>query len=253
MRGKFQLDFSKVFPALPQAPIVEAVLHWQAAASTEWDETALRDKLSKSFPEYEIAPQHNIDSEWLDDSRSPAIAGLRLTKKVGGRPAFTAQFKQNGLIFSRLAPYPGWPEFEREALRFWRAFLDIAKPNEIARLSTRFISQISLHSISEVQDYVNVAESPLTAMGASIDGFFHQDTLNLGDLPYIINLVRTVQPKQQGSSRLSLIVDIDVATTDTMADFSTLPQKLTELRFIKNEVFFILMKDAETKFGGKTS
>jgi hypothetical protein len=50
---------------------------------------------------------------------------------------------------------------------------------------------------------------------------------------------------------LSLIVDIDVRTTDSIADFATVPQRLRELRFIKNEVFFTLMKDAETKFGEK--
>ncbi len=83
--------------------------------------------------------------------------------------------------------------------------------------------------------------------------FFYQDTLSLGDLPYIINLVRTVQTKQHGSSQLSLIVDIDVGTKSSIADFASLPQRLSDLRFIKNEVFFALMKDAEAKFGGETS
>jgi hypothetical protein len=101
----------------------------------------------------------------------------------------------------------------------------------------------------EAGEYIDIAEKPLSAIGVATDGFFHQDTLKPGALPYMINLVRAVQPRHQASTPLSLIVDIDVRTTGSIADFGSLPQTLTDLRFIKNEVFFALMKGAETKFG----
>lgn len=261
MSGKFQLDLSKKFPALPHAPIIEAVLHWQAAASLKLDQAALQRKLTDSFPKYESAPQHNIETalsgspQGMELKQSTNWDGFRLTRKENDQPAFICQFKRSGLVVSRLAPYKDWEEFESEALRFWDAFVEIGQPTEIARLSTRYISQIAVNSISEVQDYIDIGEEPLAAIGVSADGFFYQNTLNLADLPYKINLVRTVQPLKQSSAPLSLIVDIDVGTTDNIAiaDFAAVPQRLKELRFIKNKVFFTLMKDAETKFGEKKS
>ena len=264
VNGKFQLDLSKRFPTLPRAPIVEAVLQWQAAATVEWDETTLRDKLTASFAQYEIAPQHNIETaltgsaKGLELKHSTTWEGFRLTKKEEGKPAFVCQFKQNGIVVSRLAPYKKWEQFEPEALRFWQTFVEIAEPVEIARLSTRFISQVSIDSMSEVGDYIDGAPEPPLAIGVSVNSFFHQDALNLEGLAYDVKLVRAVQPRQEGprqegSSPRSLIVDIDVGTTDSIAEFSELPQRLRELRFIKNEVFFALMKDAEAKFGGPTS
>ena len=47
----------------------------------------------------------------------------------------------------------------------------------------------------------------------------------------------------------TLIVDISVSTTSILEDLRQVDDKLNELRFIKNEVFFTIMKDAETKFG----
>jgi uncharacterized protein (TIGR04255 family) len=253
--GPFQFDPSKVFPTLPRAPIVEAVLHWQAAASVELVESSLRGKLEESFPEYEIVPQHNIETAFTGSAQGVEIKqsatreGFRLTKKEGDKPVFVCQFTRNGIVVSRLAPYKNWGEFAPEAVRFWRSFVEIAQPSEIARLSTRFISQIPIALISEVEQYIDIAEKPLSAIGIGTDRFFHQDTLKPGGRPYMINLVRAVQPGQQASTPLSLIVDIDVRTTESITDFAALPQTLKELRFIKNEVFFALMKDAENKFG----
>jgi uncharacterized protein (TIGR04255 family) len=252
--GPFQFDTSKEFPTLPRAPIVEAVLHWQAAASVKLDES-LREKLAASFAQYEIAPQHNIEAAFSASTKGTEFKqsanweGFRLIRKENDKPAFVCQFTRNGIVVSRLAPYRNWDEFAQEAVRFWDSFVEIAQPSEVARLSTRFISQIPIASISEVGQYLDVAKEPLALIGVATDGFFHKDTLKPGELPYMIYLVRAAQPGQQASPPLSLIVDIDVRTTESITDFDALPQTLKELRFIKNELFFALMKDAETKFG----
>ena len=253
--GTFQIDPLKEFPTLRFAPIVEAVLHWQAAASVELDASTLRGKLEASFPQYEIAPQHNIEAAFSTSTKGTEFKqsanweGFRLTKKENDKPAFVCQFTRSGIVVSRLAPYKKWDEFATEAVRFWQTYVEIAQPNEIARLSTRFISQIPIASLAEAGQYIDIAEKPLSAIGVATEGCFHQDTLKPDGLPYMINLVRAVQPRPHASTPLSLIVDIDVRTSDSIADFAVLPQTLTDLQFIKNKVFFALMKDAETKFG----
>ena len=250
------LDPTKTFPTLPRAPIVEAVLHWQSAPSIEFVEETLREQLSDEFPDYDIAPQHNIEaaltgsSKRMEFKHSTDWEGFRLTKKENYQPALVCQFKKDGLVFSRLAPYQNWDEFMPQAVRFWEKFAEIGEPQEIARLSTRYISQIPISTVNEAGNFIEEIPDPLNALGVSTEGFFYQYTAKLGDLPYSINLVRAVQ--NSGSSGMSLIVDISVTTTDSIpADFARLPKRLQELRIIKNDIFFTLMKDAQGKFGEK--
>ncbi len=252
--GAFQIDHSKQFPAL-RAPIVEAVLHWQAPASSNLDESSLQTKLKNSFPEWDIVPQHNIEAAFtgsdqgMEFKQATTREGFRLTKKENGKAAFVCQFKRSGIVVSRLAPYKSWDDFAPQANQFWQTFVEIAKPREIVRLSTRFISLIPIASIEVARDYIDIAKEPLLDIGAATENFFHRDTLRVGGLPYVINLVRAVQPREQPQLPLSLIVDIDVGTTENIANFDVIPQILLELRYIKNEVFFALMKDAATNFG----
>jgi len=252
----FQIDHSKNFPHLANAPIVEAVLHWQAAASTQPNKEALEARLKESFSDYEVTPQHNIEmalsesSDGMEMRHSRAWEGFRLVKKEEGQDAFVCQFKRDGLIFSRLGPYQGWLEFEKESLRFWRKFVEICKPPEIAKLSTRYISQIPIAKVSELGNFIDYTPGPLAEIGVSTEGFFHQDHATLSDLPYTVNVVRAVQPTQNAvPSEKSLIIDISVSTTDSITDFDLLSQKMLDFRFIKNKLFFTLMKNAETNFG----
>jgi len=46
-----------------------------------------------------------------------------------------------------------------------------------------------------------------------------------------------------------LIVDIDINANEAITDFTFLPTKMRDLPFIKNQVFFALMIEAEKKFG----
>ncbi len=254
--SKFHIDFSKSFPNLPGAPIVEAVVHWQSAASIAMVDADLAKLLSEKFGDYQIVPQQNVSAafsgnqEGMSIHHSAAWDGYRLTKIENAKPVFVCQFKPSGLVFSRLAPYQGWIDFQAEGMRFWEAFMEIAKPAEIARLSTRFISQIPIKNHDEVAEYTNVARPTWSPAGSGTMGFFHQDNMALDDYPYIITITRALQPLTTNvQAEMNLIVDITVSTTDAVGPFDTMEHRLKELRFIKNDVFFTLMKDAETKFG----
>jgi uncharacterized protein (TIGR04255 family) len=256
--GDFQFDRSKVFPTLERAPIVEAVLQWKAEASVEFEEEKLRKELKDRFSDYEIRRQQNIEAALrgspagTEFKHSSSWEGFRLIKQKDEVDHFVCQFKQNGLIFSQLAPYTGWKDFESEAKRFWDVFGEIGRPIEIAQLSTRYISQIPITKVDEISDYIDVDNHPLWVEGVSSTSFFHQDRMSLDDFPYTINLVRAVQPKKESRSKGDrvLIVDIDVAMTDSISHFDQMSDQLAALRFLKNEVFFSVIKDAATKFGG---
>lgn len=247
-----KIDLERVFPNLPNAPIVEAVVHWQTPATVALVEDTLESQLQE-FSDYQTKPQYNEEvglrgnANGFEVKQSRNWQGARLSKPEESNPNFVCQFLKNGVVFSRLAPYVGWENFASEANKFWAKYVQLAQPANVSQLSVRYISQIPVQTLDQVGEFIEQVCEPLGGLGLSAGHFFHQDTIFLNSHPYKINLIRAVQPAT-GSSN-TLIVDISVSTTTILEDLGQVDDKLNELRFIKNEVFFTLMKEAETKFG----
>jgi uncharacterized protein (TIGR04255 family) len=246
------IDHSEEFPNLANAPIVEAVLHWQAMASREYREAELLAEMQSSFPDYTATSQHNFEAgftgtpQGIEFKQRSAWQGVRLTKQEDGETRFVCQFLRQGVVFSHLAPYTRWEEFEPEAKKFWNKHCELGDPSEVSRLNVRFISQIAVAAVDEIDNYIETVCQPVSSIGLSADQYFHQDTVKLTNHPYVINIVRTVQPSvKQGSN---LIVDITVSTSSSF-ELANVDDKLKDLRFIKNKMFFTLMKDAAQTFG----
>lgn len=253
-----QIDHDRQFPTLPSAPIVEAVLYFKATTSAELSQDNLRTELSETFPNYEIANQHNLEAAFRDSTEGVEFhhrsnwEGLKLTASGEESPNFVCQFKRDGVIFSQLAPYRDWQVFQSEALKFWKKFVDIGNPVELAQIDVRFISQIPMENAAQAKEFIESPDEPLSSIGVFTDRYFHQNGAQLSNAPYSINLVRAVQPNIDSKSTNSamLLVDIAVTTSGGSIELDQLESKLRDLRFIKNEVFFTVMKDAVKKFSG---
>ena len=251
--NELPIDHSEAFPNLAKAPIVEAVLHWQAMASRDYRQADLLKLMEHAFPEYASTNQHNLEAgfagtpEGIEFKQRSAWQGVRLTRKYDdGSDKFVCQFLRQGVVFSQLAPYTKWEDFEPEAKKFWEKHCELGDPSEVARLSVRFISQIGIASIDEIENYIETVCEPVYQLGLSANRYFHQDTIELSNQPYVINIVRAVQPTPEQKS--NLIVDITASTSESFG-LGQVDDKLTDLRFIKNKVFFTLMKDAAQSFG----
>ena len=248
-----EIDLDKEFINLPNAPIVEAVVHWQAPATVQLTEESLQTQLGDSFPGYLIRQQHDEEVGLIGSTGGIEVKqqrnweGVRLSSPDEKTPQFVCQFLKNGVAFSRLAPYVGWSDFIGEAKKFWEKYVEIARPKNVSQLSVRYISQVSVRTSDEVGEYIEQVCAPLGSIGLSANHFFHQDSIQLDNHPYRINVVRAVQPATGTTG--SLIVDILASTVSALENLDMVDDKLNELRFIKNEVFFTLMRDAETKFG----
>jgi uncharacterized protein (TIGR04255 family) len=240
------IDISKEFEHLPRAPIVEAVIHWQAPAGKSLDKLALRDELNRRFSDFECHEQQEIRATVQSSSGETGFRqqtrwdGFRLNGK-GDADRYVVQFKPNGVAFSRLKPYDQWESFLTAAQPFWNAYLELAEPPLIERLGVRFINQITLLAQDSPSDYLKDIPAPPPALGLSSDRFFHQDTYRVSGDPYQINWVRTVQPTE--SDEL-LIVDIDVWTERIESlEREVLSKHLAEMRFLKNRLFFSSMTE----------
>lgn len=255
--GLNRIDRSKRFPDLTRAPITEAVIQWKCPTTNLDESPSLLENIKSRLPAYtDIRTQYNIEAAFTAGTSSSQFKqrqqfeGYRLTRiEESEQKKFVCQFKTQALIVSRLAPYQGWDEFSTEALKCWTEFRELVSPTEVAALSTRFISQIPIDTVDQAADYVYFDNSLQTKLGVTADSFYQQELFEIEKLKYAVKLVRTVQPQGEKDKKV-LIVDIDVKTMDGLDDFTEIEDKLLDLRYLKNELFFTIMKDAEAKFGG---
>lgn len=245
--GTIRIDLVERFQHLPHAPIVEAVIDVRARAEVSWEEEAIQAQIKAQLPDYPQADSHRefrhevkmvpgqepqqtlLDLGWK---------GLRL--RSSDKPHI-AQFNRDGFVFSRLEPYQSWKQLYDESMRLWRMYIELARPVEIHRIGLRFINRIQLPpGESRLEDYMAPAPVPPRGLDLPFCGFMHQDTLVVPDYPYTINVIRTIQPPSApGSAGLGLILDIDVFTTQGFElDEVSLEQRLLEMRWLKNKVFF---------------
>lgn len=255
VRKRFIIDLSKKFQRLPDAPIVEAVLHWQAAAGKTLDKTTVQAELKQRFPNYDCHEQQEMGAaiqaspKGIEVRQSTRWDGFRLTGQ-GDADRYVAQFKPNGVVFSRLAKYDCWDKFQADGLRFWDVYLELAEPPVIERLGVRFINQIHLGPEGKPSEFLKDVPAPPKGIGLSRNLFFHQDTFRVDGYPYQINWVRTAQPIPENER--VLIVDID-ASTERISSLEpeVLLRHLAEMRFLKNWFFFTCMTDQALKQFGK--
>lgn len=253
---KVSIDLNETFPTLKAAPSIEAVIHWQAHAGKKLESEALRAELTQRLPDYPILEtQQDIQMGMGAADGSPEFfqrvqwGGFRLQDEVSHH---VVQFMPNGVIFSRLEPYEKWEIFTAEALRIWQLFVELAEPTVIQRLGVRYINRIPLGSGEQPSTYLNMKPYSLPGMDISPENFFYKDTYQVPGYPYTIHWVRTIQPQQAAAAnQQALIVDIDVFTTQLLQlDQNTLTQRLQEMRWLKNKLFFSSITDtALERFG----
>ncbi|MBE9100121.1 TIGR04255 family protein [Vacuolonema iberomarrocanum] len=255
--SKISIDLNEKFPTLKAAPSVEAVIHWQAPAGKKLEPDSFRKELTQRLPEYPtLQTQQDIQMGMEVPDSSPEFFqrvqwnGFRLQDEQNRH---VVQIMQSGVIFSRLEPYERWEIFSAEALRIWQLFVELARPPIIERLGVRHINRIQLESGERPSTYIKMEPYSLSGLNIAPETFFYKDTYEVPGYPYSVHWVRTIQPQQSApSEHQALILDIDVFTTQLLQlDQDTLTQRLQEMRWLKNKIFFSSITDtARERFRG---
>ena len=246
---RLAIAIGEVFEHLPRAPIAEAVIDVRARASTVLEEGAPKPQLESRLGGYQfldsqrtIEIQHKVhgagDAPPSSVVRDLGWKGLRFQS---ADKRHIVQFNRDGFVFSRLEPYETWQKFHDEAMRLWKGYSELARPTDIHRIGLRYINRIQLPPNElRFEDYLEPAPVPPKDLGLPFHGFLHQDTLGVPGHPYAMNVTRTMQrPGAQGSAGFGLILDIDVFTAQGFElEEATLEQRLLEMRWLKNKVFF---------------
>ena len=246
---KLAINIEELFQHLPNAPIVEAVIDIRARSATALEEATLKPQLEARLSGYQfldsvqhVQIQQEVNLQGGAPS-SPIISelGWKGLRFQSGDKKHIVQFNRDGFVFSRLEPYESWQQLYDEGMRLWHVYVDLAQPVEIHRIGLRYINRFQLPPDElRFEDYLQPAPKPPKGLDLPFNGFLHQDTLAVPDHPYAINVIRTIQPPgAPGVQGLSLILDIDAFTTQGFElDEVALKQRLLEMRWLKNKVFF---------------
>jgi uncharacterized protein (TIGR04255 family) len=247
MSGKgFKIDLSESFEHLPNAPIVEAVIHWRARAEKKLDPDALLEQLMDRVPEYpnhqrqqEIGVGAEIGREGASLQQRQTWQGYRLESSD---KLHVAQFTRNGFVFSRLKPYEDWEKFEAEAKRLWFIYRELAEPSEVQRLGVRFINLITSVQPEKLASLLKVPPRCPGGFGLPLKGFMHQSLFEIPGHPYHLSAIQTIQPPSPPQREsFGLILDLDVFTTRPIP-FDEIDSRLLQMQWIKNKAFFSFLK-----------
>ena len=243
------INIEEEFQHLPHAPIVEAVIDIRTRPAAPLEEGDLKTQLEGKLSGYRFmdSMQHvEIQHEVNLQSGAPTSPIIRALGWKGLRfqsddKKHIAQFNRDGFVFSRLESYESWEQLYGEGMRLWRVYADLAQPVEIQRIGLRYINRIQLPADElHFENYLQPPPEPPKGLDLPFHGFMHQETLAVSGHPYAINVIRTIQPPgSPGVQGLGLILDIDAFTTQGfVSDEAALTQRLLEMRWLKNKVFF---------------
>ena len=249
----FEIDLSESFEHLPNAPIVEAVIHWRATAEKKLEPDALLEQLKAKLPGYpnsqrqqEIGVGAEIGPEGAAIHQHHNWHGFRF---ADANELHVAQFTRNGFVFSQRKPYEDWDEFKAEAKRLWQLYCELAEPSEVQRLGVRFINRIVSVEPNQLAELLAIPPRSSDSMELPLKGFIHQTTFDIPEHPYNLNVIQTIQPPgPPETDSFSLILDLDVFTTRPI-QFDEIDWRLLQMQWIKNKAFFsFVTKTALVRF-----
>lgn len=243
------IDLTESFPPLARAPIVEAVIDIRARLGVELKEGRIKPSLEAKLDGYQfldsqqqIEIQHEVSLQG-EASHSPIVRklGWKGMRFQSTDKKYIAQFNRDRFVFSRLEPYESWNRLYQECMRLWHVYVELTQLIEIHRIGLRYINRIQLPPDElRFEDYLEVAPQAPKGLDLPFHSFLYQDTLAVPGYAYAINVAKTIQPPAApGIQGLGLILDVDVYTTQGVElDEAFLEQRLLEMRWLKNKVFF---------------
>lgn len=223
-------------PAYNRPPIKEAVFDLQTRNEQVFSNQLFNNFLNQ-FEDYSLHdPLRNINIDTKNMTQKTEIVGYRCISQDKKQ---IAQFKKHGFSFSRLAVYDGWDKNYKEALRLWKKYCEVMKPEAITRVATRFINNFQIpHIFTKPEEYFNT----YIQYDNSILPAWNQMSYRLlmshsnGIKSHII----FDSSINQSNQNVNIVFDIDVFSdslvllhTDTLA----LENIFNQLREVKNIIF----------------
>lgn len=218
-----------------KAPIVEAIL----AIQVECTVAPEYEQFSDSLGEYRsVNPVY--ESEFVFNIEDASSKGN--TKTVGRKYMSSdgkqvAQFKVDGFMFSRLAPYDTWESFSAEAKRLFELYVAAIDTSwNVTSVLLRYINKLSLPVGPSLDKYLNVYAHLPESFPSSTQGYFIRLELSLTEpVPGVLTMQHAML-QEAASDTYSFLIDNEFRFPTGARD-EQLWSLFLELRHLKNQTF----------------
>ena len=155
-----------------------------------------------------------------------------------------AQFRVDGFTFNRLQPYTSWDSVYPEAMRLWRSYVDIVKPEAATRLAVRYINRIELpEPVGNLDQYFTTTPRIPLDIPQVLNGFLTRVMIAHPELKLSANVTQALEHRIDAAG-IVIILDIDAYRSGQFAPLGTdIDRVFGHLRQYKNEIFFGSLDD----------
>lgn len=230
---------------LRNAPITEAIVDFRVSLPSDFDPPSLlaaRELLRTDYPHAE--ERQGFEAFFEFTGLKPAAGA---TKNLGlqglwlkSRDERTiGQFRVDGFTFNRLRPYTSWEEILLEAMRLWRVYRDIVRPDSVTRLALRYINNLKLSGPGiDLDAYMLTAPKLPRAVPQIVSAFASRVVLEDPERSLMANVAQILETDLDVTAR-SLLFDIDVYRVGALdVQDEVLSRTLEDVRAYKNNIFF---------------
>lgn len=182
----------------------------------------------------QLSPEGNPESHVEEQ-----VAGIRGITDDG---LWIVQYRQDGMTFSRLAPYCHWNALSEKARRLARTFLHVTEAPHVERLALRYINHFRLPNRDPTQFFVSLPSLP-ESLPLGVESFVSRITAREHEEDLSVHVTHAhlddLAPHGAG-----FILDIDAfAATRVSPDVDQFWGTFDRLRDLKNNVFFSLITE----------
>ncbi len=230
---------------LSNAPIKEALIDLRVAlpqniglGELEAAHDRIRDRfpVKKTIHEGRFGVRIDFDSgENPETTAGHNKLGFRFETDDGVE---VAQFKTNGFTYSRLAPYTNWEDIRSSANALWQQYLEVATPDRVTRIATRFINVIHIPlPFRDFEEYLTEPPRIPEKLPQALSSYLMRIVLPEPSIGATAIITQALE--QQEREHVPIVLDIDVFISHTFdADDAAIWDRLEDLRRFKNDVFF---------------
>jgi uncharacterized protein (TIGR04255 family) len=239
--------------SLTRPPIREAIIEINSEPREFSRITDFRDQIAERFPRctpFRLSSVAYSIPDDSDESGSRQI-GWRCESEDGSEVLL---LRTDGFAIARLAEYPGWDGFLARFSALWDPYQACVQPTEVSRVSLRYVNDVRLpmRGAADFSGFLTTLPRVPTGLPATCSDFLMQMTIPSGTDGVSVSVTQASDASGRTDSEMPVVIDIDVFSERLQSGEPRLSERLagslTEMREIKNRVFFGLITDrlAET-------
>jgi uncharacterized protein (TIGR04255 family) len=232
-------------PHLNKAPIVEGLIDIRVKPADGFAAEkllAMSDLIKTRYPTHTEAMRIAASLQFkVGEAPEQSLT----SQKVGYRfdsveRKFVLQVQHGGFTVSKLKPYETWESLLAEAKKLWPLYVDIAKPQVITRVATRYINRIELDMAGlDFDDYLSAPPGLPKALPQAVSEFLSRIVVRDTETDAFVVLTQALEQPNLVSKTIPVIIDIDVFKEASYAiDSNEYWELLAKFRDLKNRAFF---------------